>query len=125
VRNFLQTFSEKNFLWHCHYVGLGLPNDIQSGQDLFDNGQAIIHFRFLVVLVAFTSGFDAVILGRYSGGSLLCGASPARYYAARRALSVPHCQNNRRISACSNETYKRPPFRQTDRWVGYIQHEKS
>lgn len=69
--------------------GLGLPNDIQSGQDLFDNGRAIIHFRFLAVLVAFTGGFDAVVSGRYSGGSLLCDVSPAGHYAARRALSVP------------------------------------
>jgi hypothetical protein len=89
VEIFLLTFSEKNFLWHYHYVGLGLPNDIQSGQDLFDNGRAINHFRFLAVLVAFTGGFDAVVSGRYSRGSLLCDVSLADYYATRRALKIP------------------------------------
>jgi hypothetical protein len=49
----------------------------------------MIHFKFLAVLVAFTGGFDAVASSRYSGGSLLCGVSPAGHYAARRALSVP------------------------------------
>jgi len=43
----------------------------------------------LLYWLPFIGGFDAVVSGRYGGGSLLCDVSPAGHYAARRALSAP------------------------------------